>query len=274
MATSLVSRALMASAIAGLATVASAATITSGTASYTYNEPWSSSTFGNGAFIPGTGVSDQLFKNTWYYRTPNNNQNRLFSSLDTPTQSVSGDTALITYTNAGPGAAGFERFNAQFRVKITQTGAAAARVDTKLTFSNASTATRTFNVFNLVDLDVGTTLADTIGMEPGSSNQIAKYTDTTSNVGYHAGYASTAYNIGPASAVQSQIGSGSANLSSTTLAGTGTDKGSAFQWTFTLAAGQSLDIYSSFSINTLPVPTPGSLALLSMGGLVAARRRR
>jgi hypothetical protein len=264
----------MASAIAGLASVASAATITSGTASYQFIDPWSSSTSGNGAFITGTGVTDQLFKNTWYYRTPNNNQNRFFSSLDTPTQSVSGDTALITYTNAGPGVAGFERFNAQFRVKITQTGAAAARVDTKLTFSNASTATRTFQIFNLVDLDLQTAAGDGIAMEPGSSNQIAKYTDSSGTVGYHAGYASNAYNIGPASSVQSQIGTGSGNLSSTTLAGASTDKGSAFQWTVTLAAGQSIDIYSSFSINTLPVPTPGSLALLGMGGLVAARRRR
>ncbi|MFO0858959.1 MAG: MYXO-CTERM sorting domain-containing protein [Phycisphaerales bacterium] len=38
--------------------------------------------------------------------------------------------------------------------------------------------------------------------------------------------------------------------------------------------GESTDIYTSIAISTATVPTPGALALLGLGGLVAGRRRR
>lgn len=261
--------------IAGAGVASAAGTITSGTASYNSVGTWSSTTSGNGTFITGTGISDQLFKNTWYYRTPSNNQNRFFSSLDTPTEVWSGNTATITYTNAGPGAAGVERFNAVFTLTITQTGAGAARVDTKLVFTNTNSTAKTYQVFNLVDMDLNATATnDTISMLAGSGNQIAKSTDASaSNIGYHAGYGATRYYAGLATGAQSAIGSGSSNLGNVAGPSTG-DVGSAFQWELALGAGQSATIYASFAINTNPVPTPGAAALLGLAGVVAGRRRR
>lgn len=262
---------LAVAAFAATAGTALAATISTGTASYTWIDPWSGSTTGNGTFITGSGISDQLFKNTWYYRTQGNNQNRVFSSIDSPTVSTSGDTATISYSNAGPGVAGLERFNAVFTVKIVQVASGQARVDTRLRFtaSAANTSTRTYQIFNLVDLDlIGGSNA--IAIQPG--NELARYS-TSSNVGWHAGYGATRWTTGSGSNVQSAIGSGSNNLSSSALATTA-DVASAFQWTLTLAPGQSADIYASFAINTNAVPAPGSLVLAGLGGLLAARRRR
>jgi len=270
MATSLVSRALMASAIAGLATVASAATITSGTASYTYNEPWSSSTSGNGAFITGTCVSDQLFKNTWYYRSSVSANSQLFSFPVTPaSEVVSGNTATITYNDQGTGVAGVARFNAVFTVTIVQVASGQARIDTRLRITNNSNTQQTFQFLNLVDLDL-----------LGGTNAISRTGDTAiytagANTGRHTGYDFSFATIGSGTNVQTAV-NGSANLNNGTASGGGssTDRADAFQWTRTLAVGASTDIYTSIAINTATVPAPGTLAMLALGGLVAGRRRR
>ncbi|MEL7471892.1 MAG: hypothetical protein AAGK04_01130, partial [Planctomycetota bacterium] len=73
--------------------------------------PVFSTAFGDANLTADMPAFDQLSKYTWYYRTPNNNMNRIFSDLDTPMESYVGDTAMIRYSEAGPGPVGFERFD-------------------------------------------------------------------------------------------------------------------------------------------------------------------
>jgi len=265
-----------------LATAANAAISISdnGAAYNTAGQVFNTAATGDGTFTTSGGPGDQLFKNAWYYRQQNNNQNRIFSSLDTPVEVSSGNAATATYTNAGAGTAGFERFNARFELNIVCLGTNSARVVTKLTFSAnaANTSTRTFQVFNLVDFDLGTVSSSTNDVTLlGNStypNSIYKYTEaSSSNYAEHAGYGATRYQTSTGSSLRSLLGSGSNNLNLATSAAAA-DNASAFQWSLTLAPGQSQVIWASFSINASSVPTPGSLALLGVGGLVAGRRRR
>ncbi|MBL8887868.1 MAG: PEP-CTERM sorting domain-containing protein [Phycisphaerales bacterium] len=247
-----------------------AGTITSGTASYSWVGAWSSSTSGNGTFVTGTGISDQLFKNTWYYRSSVSLSSQLFSFPVTPaSEVVSGDTATITYNDQGTGTAGVARFNAVFTVKIVQVAEGQARIDTRLRITNNSNTQQTFQFLNLVDLDL-----------LGGTNAISRTGDTAiytagANTGRHTGFDFSFATIGSGTNVQTAV-NGSANLNNGTASGggTSTDRADAFQWTRTLGVGASTDIYSSFAINTATVPAPGTFAMLALGGLVAGRRRR
>lgn len=260
-----------------LATGANAAiNISNNGSTYSTFAAWSSAASGDGTFTTSGGPGDQLFKNSWYVRTQFNNTNRLFSSLDTPAESSVGNTATITYpNNSGPGSNGTERWNAQFRVTIEGLGTNSARVNTVLTFSAAAnnSGTRTYQLFNLVDFDLNATAVnDAVAYNSGLS--AFRYTEAANgNYAEHAGYGATQVQTSSGSSLRTLLNSGSGNLNGTQNAAAA-DNASAFQWTLTLAPGETRTIYASFAINAATVPAPGALALIGLGGLVAGRRRR
>jgi hypothetical protein len=240
---------------------------------------------GDAGFAPDGGLpaNDQLFKYTWYYRTQNNNTNRLFSSLDTPTKTVSGDTATFTWTNAGPGAVGNERFDATLTVKLTDGGTAnAAKVESTMTFkaSAGNAAARTYQIFNIVDLDLSGTATDDLGSRPNAGDDLLRFTESSSaSYGEFRGTLSPPnWEINTGSALRNKLNSGSANLANSTVVGSG-DLAGAFQWSFNLNPGESRTFSTIFTINTpaeitSTVPEPGSLGLaLLVAGLLPFARR-
>lgn len=271
-----------AAALAATTTSAALAggTITDGNASLQYvGSPIWGGTSGNGTLLTDVGASDQLFKDLWTYRTQNNNTNRVFSSLDTPTESYVGNTATINYVNAGPGTAGTERFNANFRIRIFDgANPGEVQVSTRLTFtaSAANTAARTYNIFHLIDLDLGASaLSDSVSV---LNNSEVRLQQSDGAIFAQAnGVGAARYQMGTGSSLTSAVTSGSTNLS--TLAGAtqsspaAGDNAMAFQWTFTLNPGESFIIESSYTRN-LTVPAPGAMALLALGLGAGIRRRR
>ncbi len=260
----------------GLTASAGVITASGGTATYEHTEfgtIWNTS-IGQHNFRPGGGTTtDHLYSNLWTYRTQANNTNTLFGFFTPNTLSDSGNTLTATWLDTGPGVTGNARFDANFSVKVEQgANSTQARVNTVLviTARASNTATRNFSIFNVVDFDLGATAAnDTATL--GNSNQTFSWNDAVAGVtGQHSGYGASRYESG--SGLRSKISSGSSNLASTV--GSATDLGSGFQWDLTLAPGQSVTIYASFAVNMATVPTPGALALLGVGGLVAGRRRR
>lgn len=250
-------------------------TLTSGNASFNLvGNPVFSSNFGNGNLLTDPGVADQLFMYNWYYRTQFNNTNRLFSSLDTPSEVYSGDTATITYTNAGPGPAGQERFNAAFSIKLIDgANPGEAVVLTQLDFTNAATSPRTFQLFNLVDLDIAGSAANDTVQITDSGEVRARFTESVSgNYGEALGVGATAYQVGAGSTLRSLLGSGAANLNNSVGPFSG-DGAAAFQWTLTLDPGQTVSITSSFSLNTPAIPEPATFGLLGLAALSLLRRR-
>ncbi|MEO0482769.1 MAG: GC-type dockerin domain-anchored protein [Planctomycetota bacterium] len=223
-------------------------TLTSGDATFdllfspVFNAP-----FGDANLIPDAGGTDELSKFTWYYRTPNNNQNRFFSSLDTPTESYVGDTATIGYTNAGPGVAGFERFDADFTVRLEDgPGAGAARVITDLVVTNVSMQTNTFQFFHLVDMDLSQTVSDDTAVNVSPLGSINRAEDPGS-FAEHIGLGADRFEVNAGSVLRNKLDGGSFNLNNDLNPFTG-DAASAFQWTLTLAPGESASIRSIYAI--------------------------
>lgn len=272
-------------ALAAGAAVASSAfgagTLTNGTAQYDLfsfgaTTAWNNSQTGGDGNLRLTGATgtDHLSKNAWYYRTAQSNQNRVFFNSLVPTANVTeGITAgqhFQNYSNASDN--GIDNFSAQFRTNVFQLGTNTALVYTTLTLKNNASTSRTLQIFNLVDFDLlGLATGDTVQYD--ATEQANKFTDT-GIVGWHKGFNATGREAGLSSTLRNtRLNGGSANLNGASGPTTG-DVASAFQWTITLAAGESTTIAAAFSLNTLAIPAPGSLALIGLGGLVAGRRRR
>jgi hypothetical protein len=242
--------------------------------------------------------TDMLFRFGWSYNQGTATSNRTFSALDTPVASYAGNVAMLTWANAGAGAAGFARWDAVMTITLTElapspgTGTPGqARVDTTLSFtSNAGNAgSVNFSVFHDLDFDVlgvSTAANDTYRVLDAStgSGVAVRATDSTSmHFAEAIGRNAARYEFNTGSALRTRLGvggTGTGNLN--TLAGVvaadwaSTDGAVAFQWQPTLAPGQSAMISSSFTINT-PVPEPGTLAMFAAGALAllpVLRRRR
>lgn len=256
-------------------------TITSGNASLQYvDSPIWSAALGNGTLKTDTTATDQLYKDTWYYRTPANNTNRVFSSLDTPTETYTGDTATVKYTNAGPGSSGFERFDANFTVKLFDGGSPNQVLVWEVLKFKAraeNSGPVTYQLFHLVDLDLGSLSGDDSISTLNNTGIRVEQTDTpTGNKAQIEGIGATRYEINSGSNIRAKLNGTANNLataSGTTASTFSGDACAAFQWTVTLSPGQEVTIESAYTIG-LPVPAPASFALTGLAGLVALRRRR
>lgn len=242
--------------------------------------------FGSGS--PPIFTNNPMSRLLFYYRTESDNTNRLFSSLDTPVVNFSGNTATVTYTNAGPGPAGTARFNAVFTFTLNSTGAGNAFLTTAFTITAAAanTQARTFNFFQLLDLDVSGTGGDdtyTVNSSTAGST-VMRATDGTSNFIELTGNGISRYEVNTRANLYNLrignfgAGSGSANFNQ--LAGSiqpaqAGDQAMGLQWAATLNPGQSISWSSTLGFNTtIPEPTTTlALAAFGLAGAVALRRR-
>ncbi len=263
-------------------------TISNGSASLQFvGLPAFSSGFGDVtlSFSGSPAIPDQQSRLTWYYRTPASNINSLFSNVDTPSESYSGNSATIAYTNAGPGPTGGSRFNATFVFTLTSTAPGMAQVDTTLTFTSlaSNTTTQTFNLFNVIGFDLGANgVADTYHMT--DPNAVSGTISDTGASGYFVNFRETGasrYELNASgSALNSKLTSGAQDLASA-AGSTAPDVSSAigaagFQWSVTLAPGQSTTIRTSYALNqAIAVPEPSTWTLVALGcaGALACRYR-
>ncbi len=288
-------------ALAAVCTLASNAwaqgTLTSGSTTLSFvGTPFGTGTGNANLSFGGSLLTDQLFRNGWAYNQGVGTSNRPFSSLDTPTQSYVGNVATLSWTNAGAGTTSFARWNATMTITLTEIAPSpggnqpgAARVDTALTFSaNAANAGNiAFNVFTDLDLDligsgVSNLSGDTYRVLDASRIYGRAFDASGPNFAEFIGAGAARYEFNTGSALRSKLGFGSSGTGSgslSTLAGTAvadwasTDGAVAFQWTQTLAAGQSFAIATSYAINS-PVPEPSSVVLMLGGALLLAAKRR
>lgn len=231
---------------------------------------------GNGAFPTTTIGQDQLFQNMWYYRQEGAGMRKL-SALQSPAESYVGNTATLNWSANGP-------FGAFFGANMVMTltdgdgaGTAAAQLLTRLTVTSQNSVPVTFHFYNLVDMDLASTISDNASLFNADPTH-ARYTDPAVGAAFgdHRGFGASRWQISSGSTLRGagQLG-GSAIYN---LANSGSianaDAASAFQWTFTLQPGESFTMYAAFSVGMNAIPAPGAVALLGLGGLVASRRRR
>jgi hypothetical protein len=262
-------------ALAALATPAlGGGTVTGGNASLTLvgTPALDAQSFGN--FVTDPGGPDWLFRLSWSYRTPLNNTNRVFSSLDAPAESYTGDTATLTYTNAGPSAAGQERFNAVLTMQVIDgatPGVAGALQTLRLTASPANAGPVTYQIFNMIDADANGVPQPNVASVDASG--LAVITDPASaQFMTFFGQGAARVEVAPGGGLFAKVSGGAADLSNAVGPVTG-DVGAAFQWTVTLAPGATATIVSGFGVNVVvPAPAPAG-ALLALATLAARRRR-
>ncbi|MFN9992757.1 MAG: GC-type dockerin domain-anchored protein [Phycisphaerales bacterium] len=241
-------------------------TITSGDASLQFvGVPVFSTNLGDTTFKTDATAPDQGYKLTWYYRTQFNNTNRFMSSLDTPVESYVGNTAVFTYTNAGPGPSGQERFDAVITSELSDgTTTNQSRVTTSCRAKSRATTTLTYQFFLVVDLDLAggagnpaTDDVQTIAFNGADVNVLQSETSSI-NFANIAARSPTRYQIGSGSAIRSLLGSGQGNLNNLTAPFTG-DGAVAFQFTRTLQPGEEVTLSAAFAINDVAFCVPPSI---------------
>jgi hypothetical protein len=200
--------------------------------------------------------------------------------------------------------AGFARWDAVMTVKLRQITAGstnnpgAAQVDTTLVFkSNAANAgSVNFSLFNHVNLDV---IGSNVNAGPDDTHKVlltdasgtrVKVVDTTGpHYGEILALGAQRYEFNTGAVLRPKLGiqsgtaafSNLANPAGTAVAdyfpGGSTEGAAAFQWTRSLAPGESWTLNTSFTVNA-PVPEPGTYALMGLGlaaiGLARRRQRR
>jgi hypothetical protein len=239
-------------------------TLTHGDATFSLipNPPFSSS-------LPDTNFKtdptsgDYMGKYSWSYRTQFNNQNSLMSKLDNPVVFTSGNLCRMTWTNAGPAPVGQERFNAELTITLIDgANPKQARLFSVMKLQSAATSTLTYNIFNLNDIDMpgGTPNPQTDDSVRFLSPNEAFFTEQASFENAIAiAESSSRHEANTGLTLRTNTSSGSSDLSNVDGPVTG-DGSSAFQWTLTLAPGESKTVSSGIAINQDSYPTNPCIA--------------
>jgi len=237
----------------------------------------------NFGFASGTGSgvsSDYLFQNWWWYRGANDTREYALQNQTLGIQ-LSANSAFLRYEEPSVnGGARDLRF--EFTYTLNQISATQAAVTINWSVTNIGTAPVSgINFFSYSDSDIGTSTSDDNGVYTagGGANFFQNFNSVTDTANFFSVGADLRLN----SAYEQGNGFGTtrlglANTTVTNLANapasfTG-DWAGALQWSnLSLEAGATIGGRVTKGYNYV-VPTPGAAALLGLGGLMAARRRR
>lgn len=286
-------------ALAGAATVANAqwtnATLTDGNAYFRVTNgtmPTSTTASASGFTadfrLGGSSSTDHSFSHWWWVR--GGTDTREFA-LALPTAQQAGvvrtatGTNEVNWSNLNPVTSGQLaniRFSLTYKViDLDGPGSLQGQVVSVLRATNIGATTATgVSVFNYVDYfftgeDSGDVVPTGDAGIDGSGNRFIKVSDPSDTGGfgsmYHQGVGASGYGVGAFSAVGGQMGDTSIdNFNDFNTATAAADQSGVMQWNFgDLAPGASAE-----AVSIVTIPTPGALALVGMGGLIAARRRR
>jgi hypothetical protein len=208
-------------------------------------------------FTPvGGGGFDATFQFGWFYRTPANNQNRLFSSLDTPAESYVGNRATAAYVNAGPLPAGFERFNAGFSIWLVD-GSTVNQgiVEQRVVFqaATANTGPVTYQVFHIVDTDLAGTISNDVATAADAAYVRVRVADgSTPDALDSYALGAARYELNTGTVLRGKLNGGNQNLataSGTAAAPLTGDVAFAYQWTLTLNPGEKRVLVTKMGLN-------------------------
>lgn len=243
----------------------------------------------NTATTSTTVVNDVLFQNWWWYRSAGDTREFALSNQVSGQLNLAGNSATLRYDEPIGGSA-TNRLVFELTYTLNQISPTQAAVTINWSILNNSTSDQPVSFFAYADSDLGTgfpggSASDDNGTYvPGSGFNTYRndnsVTDTTNfftmsadlrvNNGWQIGAFSGADAVSPRGALTNAAVSNLANAD--TIAGAG-DNAGAFQWDLTIPAGQSIGGRVTKGYNYV-IPSPGALALVGLGGLVAARRRR
>ncbi len=241
-------------------------TISDGNTSFTGGDTPTSATAGNSTAadfrVNGVAGADHLFGDWWYYRMEGANTREFRFANQTGSTTVVGNTAMRVFN--------FPEFNATLTYQVNATGAASGRLTKTLVIDPLMSGF--LNVYNYADFFLsGQDANDTADIANAASMSL-RDTVTNTVMSFDAIPGASNFQVGSYNDVVTLMGDSAAdNLSNAnTTVPAGSDIGGAFQWRLEVVQGQQITIQSRFEI----IPAPGAFALLGLGGLAAARRRR
>ncbi len=281
------------------------ARLTDGTAIFDYTAggnsalPTSSTAGGNVTMnfqIDGTAAAAanrQIFSGNWYYRVTGDTRERhLFNATTrtlTGTNQVSWDFGNLigTGTTAPAPVAGT---SATMSYTVLSTGVDTALLLSSLRITNTSSTQLSIDLFNAYDIDLGANSPNFAGdiyapLDTSGGNRTWSISDVTAASGPWAalftGFGANGAGAGGFSAINGQMTDTSIDNFIPDLNAGGlvaADSAAVMQWRLIIAPDSSITVSSALGIGrngAQPViPTPGALALISLGGLAASRRRR
>lgn len=219
-------------------------------------------------------VADQLFQDWWWFRGPGDTREFTFANgaaaggptaagtlVGTNTGNLDTGGYDYTVTNSTAGYA----FTAQLRWQIFGSGAGPYVVYSANIINNGNNPLA-LSMFHYNDFDANGTTVNTWSFADNA------YTITAGAVTlYHGADGFTARQSTQWSALRGLLSNTAVDNLNNTDVGTPGDYTSGFQWDLNIAAGGSQMITGFLGF---AVPAPGAAALLGLGGLAAARRRR
>lgn len=209
----------------------------------------------------GATGTDHLFGNWWYYRLDGVNAREFRFNNQTGPTVVAGNTATRTFN--------FPEFTCTLTYRITANSTSSATLTETLVINPLMSGN--LSIFNYADFFIsGADAADTADLASTSMMDI-RDTVTGQVLNFGASPAATNFQVGPFGDITTLMGDADADnlTNANTTVPAGSDIGGGFQWAIPVAVGQPITIVESFT-----VPAPGALALMGLGGLLAARRRR
>lgn len=229
-------------------------------------------------------VSDVLFQNWWWYRSAGDTREFALSNQTFGQQNLAGNSATVRY-NEPIGGSTSDRLIFEITYTLNQISPTQAAVTINWNIFNQSNVDQPVSFFAYADSDVGTSATDDNGTYvPGTgintyrndnsltdaANFFTMSADLRTNDRWQIGAFSGTDLTSPRVALGNTAVT---NLSNSDTIGAAGDNAGALQWDLTIPAGQSLGGRVTKGYNYV-IPSPGALALVGLGGLVAARRRR
>lgn len=261
-------------AVLALGNILSAATITSGGASFVLSDPTSFDTTPGADF--SFGGADHLFEWGWWARGSGDSQE---FALSVPTIVAAGNQMTLTWSGL-PG--GLTSVSGTLVLTLVENSANLATLDAVFTLTNNNEVSESINLFNMADIDLQPT-ASNDQVSGGLGGLIVTHASNTRAARF-TGIGATAFLVrafGTSDVPAILSDAALTNFDNSGVPFGPADMTAGYQWTSTIAAGQSavfgsrIEIALDGNLPTDGVPEPSSIVLLGAGlaGLAYFRRR-
>lgn len=220
----------------------------------------------NDPVAPGVNNPDHNYESWWWYRVAGQTRESAFNSGQGPgaTSTFSGNAGSMTQFYTG--------FRADMQWEVFATGPGSGYMQTTLTITNTGSSVLDISLFNYTDIDLNNSAGDDVATLL-SSNDIVVTDSTGPYVATYSGVGSDGYAAQPFSALRGRLTDSLVdNLGNTGLPFAAGDFTGGFQWDVSIDPGFSRSVVATISL--VLIPSPGTVALLAVGGLMATRRRR
>lgn len=271
-------------AFLALGTIAPAAIITSGAASFAINESGQSSfdTSPGANFVFG-GTSDHVFEWGWWVRAANGTAE---SALPAPTTiNAAGNQMTLTWDSLP---SGLNSVSGTLVLTLVENSVNLATLDAVFTLNNNNEVDETINLFNMADVDLQLTTSNDVVSGGLSGLIVTQATDARAarltGAGASAFLVRAFSGAGTTDVAGLLSDAAVTNFDNSGIPFGPADMTSGYQWALTIGSGQSASVSSRIEIaldGNLPqdpgngVPEPSSIALLGAGlaGIAFLRRR-